>query len=65
MADEDRRQLIKGLEHAVTRYGWELATYVVNGHHLHLLVKTSRPNLGAGSRNCSTMSKKSCEGPPS
>jgi putative transposase len=46
--DADRRRLIEGLEHAVIRYGWELPSYVVMGNHLHLLVKTSRPNLGAG-----------------
>jgi REP element-mobilizing transposase RayT len=46
--DADRRRLIGGLEHAVVRYGWELLCYVVMGNHLHLLLKTPRPNLGAG-----------------
>jgi putative transposase len=36
------------LEQTVTRCGWELVCYVVMGNHLHLLVKTPRPNLGAG-----------------
>jgi putative transposase len=46
--DADRQRLIEGLEQAVVRYGWELPCYVVMGNHLHLLVKTPRPNLGAG-----------------
>ena len=46
--DADRQRLIDGLEQAVIRYGWELPCYVVMGNHLHLLVKTPRPNLGAG-----------------
>ena len=46
--DADRRRLIDGLEHTVVRHGWELLCYVVMGNHLHLLVKTPRPNLGAG-----------------
>ncbi len=46
--DADRRRLIAGLETAVVRYGWELVSYVIMGNHFHLLVKTPRPNLGAG-----------------
>src|SRR5271155_699128 len=46
--DADRRRLIDGLEQAVVRHGWELLAYVVMGNHLHLVVKTPRPNLGAG-----------------
>jgi putative transposase len=46
--DADWQRLIEGLEQAVIRYGWELPSYVVMGNHLHLLVKTLRPNLGAG-----------------
>jgi len=46
--DADRRRLIDGLEHTVVRYGWELLCYVVMGNHLHLVLKTPRPNLGAG-----------------
>src|SRR5262249_12925481 len=46
--DADRRRLIDGLENAVVRYGWELLCYVIMGNHLHLLLKTPRPNLGAG-----------------
>jgi len=46
--DADRRRLIDGLEHTVVRHGWEVLCYVVMGNHLHLMVKTPRPNLGAG-----------------
>jgi REP element-mobilizing transposase RayT len=46
--DADRRRLIEGLEQAVVRHDWEVLAYVVMGNHLHLLLKTPRPNLGAG-----------------
>jgi REP element-mobilizing transposase RayT len=46
--DGDRSQLINGLEQSVARHGWDLLSYVVMGNHLHLMVKTPRPNLGAG-----------------
>jgi putative transposase len=46
--DADRGRLIEGLEQTVSRCGWELVCYVVMGNHLHLLVKTPRPNLGVG-----------------
>jgi REP element-mobilizing transposase RayT len=46
--DADRGRLIEVLEQTVSRCGWELASYVVMGNHLHLLVKTPRPNLGVG-----------------
>jgi putative transposase len=46
--DADRRRLTDGLEQAVVRYGWEVLCYVIMGNHLHLLLKTPRPNLGAG-----------------
>jgi REP element-mobilizing transposase RayT len=46
--DADRRRLIVGLEHTVSRCGWEVLCYVILDNHLHLLVKTPRPNLGLG-----------------
>ena len=46
--DEDRRRLIAGLEHTVIRCGWKLLSYVIMDNHLHLLLKTPRPNLAAG-----------------
>jgi len=46
--DDDRRRLLVDLERAVQRFGWELLCFVVMSNHLHLLLKTPRPNLGAG-----------------
>ena len=46
--DADRRRLIDSLRRAVVRHGWEVLCYVIMGNHLHLLLKTPRPNLGAG-----------------
>jgi putative transposase len=46
--DADRRRLIDGLEQTVIRCGWELLSYVIMGNHLHLLLRTPRPNLAAG-----------------
>ena len=46
--DADRRRLVDGLEQSVVRHGWDLLCYVIMGNHLHLMVKTPRPNLGAG-----------------
>jgi hypothetical protein len=44
----DRRRLIEVLERTAIRHGWELSCDVIMGNHLHFLVKTARPNLGAG-----------------
>src|SRR5262249_25198243 len=46
--DADRRRLIAGLEHTVIRCRWESPAYVIMDNHLHLLLKTPRPNLAAG-----------------
>jgi len=46
--DADRRRLVAGLEHTVNRCGWELLCYVLMDNHLHLMLKTPRPNLAAG-----------------
>jgi putative transposase len=46
--DADRRRLVDGLEQTVMRCGWELLSYVLMGNHLHLLLRTPRPNLAAG-----------------
>ncbi len=49
--DADRRRLIDSLQRAVVRHGWELLCYVILRNHLHLLLKTPRPNLGTGMQN--------------
>src|SRR4051794_30232627 len=46
--DADRRRLLDGLERTVARRGWEVLAQVLMGNHLHLLVRTPRPNLGTG-----------------
>src|SRR5215469_5095441 len=46
--DDDRRRLMHDLERVVVRSGWELLCFVVMSNHLHLLLKTPRPNLARG-----------------
>jgi REP element-mobilizing transposase RayT len=46
--DDDRRRLLVDLERAVVRCDWELFAFVVLSNHLHLLLKTPRPNLAKG-----------------
>jgi REP element-mobilizing transposase RayT len=46
--DADRGRMIEVLKQTVNRCGWELASYVVMGNHLNLLVKTARPKPGVG-----------------
>src|SRR5215218_4002481 len=46
--DDDRRRLLADLERSVGRCGWELLAFVLMGNHLHLLLKTPRPNLARG-----------------
>jgi REP element-mobilizing transposase RayT len=46
--DDDRRRLRDDLEGTVGRTDWELLAFVLLSNHLHLLVKTPRPNLAAG-----------------
>jgi REP-associated tyrosine transposase len=46
--DEDRHRPLGDLERAVLRFGWEPLGFVVLSNHLHLLLKTPRPNLAAG-----------------
>jgi REP element-mobilizing transposase RayT len=46
--DDDRRRLLASLERAVGRFGWRLYAFVVLSNHLHLVLKTPRPNLARG-----------------
>ena len=48
LADADRTRLWEGLAAAAVRYGWELLAFVFMTNHLHLLLRTPRPNLSAG-----------------
>lgn len=44
--DEDRERLREDLRCAAGRSGWEMIAFVFLGNHLHLMVRTPRPNLG-------------------
>jgi putative transposase len=46
--DDDRRRLLADLERVVERSGWQVLSYVVMTNHLHLLLRTPRPNLARG-----------------
>ena len=46
--DPDRQRLDDDLRRTVTHRGWELLAFAIMGNHLHLLLKTSRPNLARG-----------------
>ena len=46
--DDDRTRLLADLERTVLRCDWRLLAFVVMGNHLHLLIKTPRPNLARG-----------------
>jgi hypothetical protein len=45
---DHRQRLLDDLDSTVGRADWELLAFVVLSNHLHLLVKTPRPNLAAG-----------------
>ena len=42
------QRLEDDLARCVSRYGWELLTYVLLTNHLHLMLRTPRPNLSRG-----------------
>ena len=48
--DHDRERLLDDLRRTMLRYGWELLAFVFMEmeNHLHLLLKTPRPNLARG-----------------
>ena len=46
--DADRGRLVACLERAVRRSGWSLCAFVFLTNHLHLVLKTPRPNLAKG-----------------
>ena len=48
--DDDRQALVAALGHASTRYGWRVQAYCLMDTHLHLVVETPEPTLGAGMR---------------
>ena len=46
--DTDNGRLVACLEGAVRRSGWVLYAFVLLPNHLHLVLKTPRPNLAKG-----------------
>ena len=46
--DDDRTRLLVDLERTVGRFEWELLAFVIMSNHLHILLKTPRPNLAKG-----------------
>ena len=48
--DWDRRRYLRLLQRAVEWHRWHLLAYCLLDNHVHLLVETQKPNLGAGLR---------------
>ena len=48
LGDEDRELYLTGLAHVVRRQEWSCLAYCLMHNHVHLLVQTPKPNLGAG-----------------
>jgi REP element-mobilizing transposase RayT len=46
--NDDRQSLVDDLERTVGRADWKLLAFALLSNHLHLLLKTPRPNLTAG-----------------
>jgi REP element-mobilizing transposase RayT len=46
--DDDRRGYLSLLERAVAQQRWRCLTYCLMDNHVHLMVETPEPNLGAG-----------------
>ena len=46
--DDDLRRLLADLERVVDRSGWLVLGFVIMSNHLHLLLRTPRPNLARG-----------------
>ena len=46
--DADRERLMTCLERVVARSGWVLYAFVLLTDHLHLVLRTPRPNLARG-----------------
>lgn len=46
--DRERERLLQDLARAVVRSSWEVLAFVLMTDHIHILLKTPRPNLGRG-----------------
>jgi putative transposase len=49
--DGDRRRFLRGYGDVAERYGWVPLTYCLMDNHVHLVIETPAPNLGAGCRD--------------
>jgi REP element-mobilizing transposase RayT len=48
--DEDRREYLRLLAQEIARRGWRCLAFCLMDNHIHLLIETPEPNLGAGMR---------------
>jgi putative transposase len=46
--DRDRVEYLRLLAETVRQFGWRLMGYCLMDNHVHLLIETPEPNLGAG-----------------
>ena len=46
--DDDRRRILADLERVVTKSGRMVLSFVLMSNHLHILIRTPRPNLARG-----------------
>ena len=46
--NHDRDQLTRRMGQAIERHGWSCLAYCLLDTHVHLVIRTPRPNLGAG-----------------
>lgn len=46
--DDDRGRLLADLERTVHRFEWDVLAFAIMSNHLHLLLRTPRPNLAKG-----------------
>ena len=46
--ESDYQRLLEGLEQTVSRFGWDLLSFVLMPNHFHLFLRTPEPNLSRG-----------------
>jgi putative transposase len=46
--DADHQRLVDGLALTVSRFGWEIFSFVLMPDHFHLFIRTPQPNLSRG-----------------
>src|SRR5438034_10645030 len=48
LSDEDRRRYLSLLAYVVKTWRWRCHAYCLMPNHMHLVIETPEPNLGAG-----------------